>query len=108
MSYFALTFVSLLLFSSKIYILIYSTTLTEHLQHLELVFLKLIEGKYFLKQSKCLMGQRQLEYLGHIISQNGVQDDPAKIKAMIEWPVPTSITTLRGFLGLTGFYHKFI
>lgn len=89
-------------------ILIYSTSLAEHLQHLELVFLKLIEGHYFLKQSKCLLGQRKLEYLGHIISQHGVQADPEKIKAMVEWPIPTSVTALRGFLGLTGFYRKFI
>ena len=89
-------------------ILVYSTTLQEHLTHLHTVLSKLADAKFFLKCSKCLFGQRQLEYLGHIISQQGIQADPTKIQAMIDWPTPSSTTALRGFLGLTGFYRKFI
>jgi len=89
-------------------ILIYSTTLHDHLIHLDNVLSKLTTAKFFLKRSKCLFAQRRLEYLGHIISQQGIQADPTKIQAMIDWPTPSSIIALCGFLGLTGFYRKFI
>ena len=89
-------------------ILVYSSTLAEHLNHLEKVFSKLCEAQFYLKQSKCLLAQCQLEYLGHIITGSGVKVDPSKIAAMVDWPVPNSVTALRGFLGLTGFYRKFI
>ncbi|RDX63623.1 Retrovirus-related Pol polyprotein, partial [Mucuna pruriens] len=80
----------------------------QHLQHLELVFQKLQEGQFFLKISKCAFGQRRVEYLGHIMSKNGVELEPYKIQAMQDWPVPTSLKSLRGSLGLIGFYRRFI
>jgi hypothetical protein len=89
-------------------ILIYSSTFPDHLTHLETVFTTLLAGSFFLKRSKCLFAQRQLEYLGHIVSPNGVHPDPSKIQAMIDWPVPQNLKSLRGFLGLTGFYRKFV
>jgi hypothetical protein len=61
-----------------------------------------------LKQSKCSFAQSSISYLGHIVSAGGVGPDPEKIEAMVNWPVPTHIKKLRGFLGLTGFYRKFI
>lgn len=89
-------------------ILVYSKSLAEHIQHLEQIFHTLLQHQFYLKRPKCLFAQQQLEYLGHIISPHGIQVDPAKIQAMVDWPTPTSITALRGFLGLTGFYRKFI
>lgn len=89
-------------------ILIYSPTLEAHLEHLKEVFKILDQHKLFLKQSKCSFGQQQLEYLGHIISANGGAMDPKTIEAVQNWQTPTDIKQLRGFLGLSGYYRKFI
>jgi hypothetical protein len=89
-------------------ILIYSPTFDTHLQHLETVFQCLQSNDYCLKRSKCVFAQNSIEYLGHIVSDEGVGPDPSKISAMKDWPVPTNVKQLRGFLGLTGFYRKFV
>ena len=89
-------------------ILIYSLDFETHIHHLTLVLDKLRENQLFMKASKCSFAQTKLEYLGHIISDKGVAIDPSKIEAMITWPVPTTVTALRGFLGLTGYYRKFV
>ena len=58
--------------------------------------------------SKCMFGKEEVTYLGHVISNEGVKVDPEKIKSIIDWPKPTNISKLRGFLGLTGYYRRFI
>ena len=70
--------------------------------------LKLLQEKQIYgKTSKCFFGVQEVEYLGHIVSHEGVKIDPNRIKAIKEWKFPTTIKKLRGFLGLTGCYHKF-
>jgi hypothetical protein len=83
-------------------ILVYSPDLPTHLHHLSLVLDKLRESNLYLKASKCSFAQTHLEYLGHIISDQGVATDPSKIEAMLTRPVPTTVSQLRAFLGLTG------
>ncbi|KAM0887617.1 hypothetical protein ACQ4PT_028880 [Festuca glaucescens] len=89
-------------------ILVYSASVQEHVQHLTEVLALLREHQLYVKESKCSFACSSLEYLGHIISENGVSTDPKKTEAMSNWPQPTTITELRGFLGLTGYYRKFV
>jgi RNase H-like domain found in reverse transcriptase/Reverse transcriptase (RNA-dependent DNA polymerase)/Integrase zinc binding domain len=89
-------------------ILVYSSDFSSHLSHLSSVFQILQKHKLFAKLSKCEFASNQIEYLGHIISSKGVATDPSKIEAMLNWPIPKTVRHLRGFLGLTGYYRKFI
>jgi len=89
-------------------ILIYSPSLSAHLDHLRQVLDKLREHKLYMKMSKCSFAQLQLHYLGHIISGQGVATDPSKTADMLAWPIPKTVTDLRGFLGLTGYYRRFV
>lgn len=89
-------------------ILVYTKTLDEHLLHLTKVFDNLKEHSFFAKRSKCSFGQPKIEYLGYIITADGVVNDPTKIQAMIAWARPTTIKALKGFLHLTGYYRKHV
>jgi hypothetical protein len=82
-------------------ILIYSKTWTTHLSHVDQVLHLLSQHQLFLKQSKCAFGASEVEYLGHIVGQDGVRVDPKKIEAMQDWPRPKTLKSLHGFLGLT-------
>jgi hypothetical protein len=62
----------------------------------------------FLKQSKCAFGALEVEYLGHIVGKYGLWVDPKKIEAMQDWPRPKTLNRLHVFLGLTGYYQKFV
>ena len=89
-------------------ILIYSPTMEDHIHHMDLVFEQLRKNQFYVKDSKCSFAQSSLEYLGHIISDKGVSTDQSKIADMLKWPAPTDFTELRGFLGLTGYYRRFV
>uniref|UniRef100_A0A151UIJ1 Retrovirus-related Pol polyprotein from transposon 17.6 n=1 Tax=Cajanus cajan TaxID=3821 RepID=A0A151UIJ1_CAJCA len=89
-------------------ILVYSSSWSSHLQHLEVVLKLLQQHKLFARMSKFSFGLQQVEYLGHTVSGEGVAMEKDKIQAVLNWPVPLNLKQLRGFLGLTRYYRRFI
>jgi hypothetical protein len=89
-------------------ILVYSSNIQDHLSHLKVTLEVLRAWQLFAKKSKCRFGGSEIDYLGHLISVEGVKADGKKLCAMVEWPKPKSLKALRGFLGLAGYYMKFI
>ena len=89
-------------------ILIYSKSKEDHLRHIKIILDILRKQKLFAKQSKCVFAAEQVEYLGHVISAQGVATDPQKISAVKDWPIPLNITQQRASLGLVGYYRRFI
>ena len=89
-------------------ILIYSKTWEEYLQHVDQALQLLKDHQLYAKPSKSAFGLKEVEYLGHIVSHEGVKGNHKKIKAIMEWPIPKTIKKLRGFLGLTGYCRRFV
>ena len=89
-------------------ILIYSRTWEDYLRHLEEVLSIMENQSLFAKLSKCEFGLREVLYLGHVISAEGVKVHEEKIQTIQNWPVPRNITELRGFLGLCAYYRRFV
>lgn len=89
-------------------ILVYSNSFTEHMQHLRSVLTVLRDHDLHVKRSKCSFATTSVNYLGHVISAEGVSMDSAKVQAVASWPRPCSVRGLRGFLGLAGYYRRFI
>jgi hypothetical protein len=89
-------------------ILIYSRMWDEHLAHLEEVLGIMQAQSLYAKESKCEFGMRELLYLGHIISEQGVQVHQEKIRAILDWPTPKNLTELKGFFGLCSYYRRFV
>ena len=89
-------------------ILVFSQNFEEHLERLEAVFSRLKQHGLKLKGSKCEFFQTKVRYLGHVVSQSGVETDPDKLSALSSWPVPNNVKALRSFLGFTGYYRRFV
>lgn len=89
-------------------ILVFSSTPEAHLDHLAKVFSILEAHHLHLKPSKCSFGQSQIGYLGHVVCNGTVAPDPSKIQGVLDWPAPKTVKGLRGFLGLAGFYRRFV
>ena len=88
-------------------ILIYSRDREEHVEHLRVVLQILKEHRLYAKFSKCEFWLENIQFLGHMISKDGITVDPTKIEAVSRWSTPTSVTEIRSFLGLAGYYKRF-
>jgi hypothetical protein len=62
----------------------------------------------YAKFDKCDFYQKRIQYLGHVISEEGIVVDPEKIRAIMEWPIPKDVADIKSFMGITGYYHRFI
>jgi transposase InsO family protein len=89
-------------------IIVYNRTLIDHYKHLEMVLELLRANQLVARATKCFFCHTQVEYLGHIITDHGMATDPLKIQAIVDWPIPQSLKQLREFLGLTGYYRRFV
>ena len=89
-------------------ILIFSTNESEHTQHLKEVLTRLRNNNLVLKESKCIFAKQKIEFLGHIISKNGVSPLPSKVEAITTFPRPAAVKKLQEFLGMVTFYHRFL
>ena len=89
-------------------ILIFSTTLEQHLEHLRLVLQRSCEVGLKLNPAKCRFVRKEVEYLGHILTPNGLKPNPTLVRAVREFPIPTTVQELRRFLGLASYYRRFI
>ena len=89
-------------------VIVYGRTFVEELKRLEEVFVRLKSAGLKLKPSKCVLFQKSVAYLGHIVSESGIKTDPAKVERVCEWPVPENVTEVKSFLGLAGYYRRFV
>jgi len=89
-------------------ILIYSRSKKDHEQHLRLILELLRDQKLYAKFSKCEFWLREVQFLGHVVNEKGIHVDPAKIEAIKKWEAPKTPTEIRQFLGLAGYYRRFI
>ena len=89
-------------------IIIFSKTPQEHLSHIDMVFKKLKSANLSMKKSKCSFFSKEIQYLGHILSATGIRPLPSKTHAIQNMKPPTTPKQVRAFLGLVGYYRKFI
>ncbi|GMJ10754.1 hypothetical protein HRI_004744600 [Hibiscus trionum] len=89
-------------------ILVYSRTEDNHDRHLRIVLQALLENQLYAKLSKCEFWLREVVFLGHVVSAEGINVDPHKVEAVMSWKVPKSVTEVRSFLGFAGYYRRFV
>ncbi|KAK9031836.1 hypothetical protein V6N11_056122 [Hibiscus sabdariffa] len=89
-------------------ILVYSRTEEDHDRHLRLVLQTLLENQLYAKLSKCEFWIREVVFLGHVVSSEGIWVDPKKVEAIVNWKQPTSVIEIHSFLGLAGYYRRFV
>jgi hypothetical protein len=89
-------------------ILVYSKTEEEHDEHLRIVLQTLRKHKLYRKFDKCDFYQKEIQYLGHVISAKRIVVDTERIKCIKEWPIPKDVADIWSFMGITGYYRRFI
>ena len=89
-------------------ILVYFKDALEHEQRLKIVLQMLREKKLYAKLSKCDFWLKEVSFLGHIVSVEGIRVDPTKVEAVVNWKPPRNVTEMRSFLGLAGYYRRFV
>ena len=89
-------------------ILIYSKTKEDHARHIHIVLQKLREHCLYAKFSKCEFWLEEVSFLGHVLSKDGIAVDPSKVQDVLDWKQPQNVHEVRSFLGLAGYYRRFI
>jgi len=89
-------------------ILVYSKNVEDHEEHLRVVLTRLWEHKLYAKFSKCEFWLKKVPFLGHVLSEDGISIDPGKVQEVMDWKAPTLVHEVRSFLGLAGYYRRFI
>ena len=89
-------------------ILIFSKTAADHIRHIRAVLSVLRREQLLIKMSKCVWGQTELPYLGHIVSKDGIKTDPKKVQSVVDWPQPNNVTEIQQFLGMTNYFNKYL
>ena len=89
-------------------ILVYSKNVDEHAMHLKIVLQTIRDRELYTKFSKCEFWLNEVVFLGHVISRAGIFVDPRKIEAIVSWEQPKNVSEIRSFLGLVGYYRRFV
>ena len=89
-------------------ILVYTKDAQKHEQHLKIVLQTLKEEKLYAKLNNCDFWLKEVSFLGHIVSAEGIRVDPTKIEVVVNWKPPRNVTEVRSFLGLAGYYRRFV
>ena len=89
-------------------ILVYSKDKSEHAKHLRIVLQILRQHQLYAKFSKCEFWLDKVEFLGHVITKEGIAVNPSKVQSVLDWQAPKNVKEVRGFLGMAGYYRRFI
>ena len=89
-------------------VIVMSNTIEEGIERLDVVLTRLASAGLKLKPSKCDLLKKSVTFLGHVVDEHGIRTDPAKVDKIVNWPVPTDLSSVRSFLGLASYYRKFV